>query len=221
EAAQQRGLLHGTGDTWLQLPPPPRSQAEPGNARERGSASRTASPAAPGSGRQSLQEARSQAEPGNEERAEGAIPHFQYKGLVPALDEASRVSFVYRQRLAHLVSEVPCSTCGGSRLREDAAATRWQNYTLGQLCDLPLGQTLALFKNLQLPKQQQQVAGEVLREITNRLQFLVDVGLEYLTLNRPAPTLSGGESQRIRLASQIGSGLTGVLYVLDEPTIGL
>src|SRR5262249_59566841 len=79
----------------------------------------------------------------------------------------------------------------------------------------------AVVKNVQLPKQQQQVAGEVLREITSRRQFLVDVGLEYLTLNRPAPTLSGGESQRIRLASQIGSGLTGVLYVLDEPTIGL
>src|SRR5207253_117464 len=74
---------------------------------------------------------------------------------------------------------------------------------------------------LKLTKTQQQVAGELLREIKNRLQFLVDVGLDYLTLARPAPTLSGGESQRIRLASQIGSGLTGVLYVLDEPTIGL
>src|SRR5204863_678872 len=74
---------------------------------------------------------------------------------------------------------------------------------------------------LRLTKEQQRVAGELLREITNRVQFLVDVGLDYLTLSRSAPTLSGGESQRIRLASQIGSGLTGVLYVLDEPTIGL
>src|SRR5205807_10157607 len=82
-------------------------------------------------------------------------------------------------------------------------------------------ETLAVFKNLKLAKAQQHVAGELLREIRSRLQFLVDVGLDYLTLNRPAPTLSGGESQRIRLASQIGSGLTGVLYVLDEPTIGL
>jgi excinuclease ABC subunit A len=146
---------------------------------------------------------------------------FQYKGLFPAIDEASRVSFVYRHKLDHLVSEVACSTCGGSRLRDDAAACRFQNYRLGQLCDLPLGQTWALFQNLKLSKAQQQVAGEVLREISNRLQFLVDVGLDYLTLSRPAPTLSGGESQRIRLASQIGSGLTGVLYVLDEPTIGL
>src|SRR5262249_29869106 len=139
EPAQQRGLLQGTGDAWLPLPRPPRpprSQALPGNARERGSASRTGpragveGDAGAGAGRQSLPEARSQAEPGNEEREERAeragesAPHFQYKGLFPALDEASRVSFVYRQRLAHLVSEVPCSTCGGSRLREDAAATR-------------------------------------------------------------------------------------------------
>jgi excinuclease ABC subunit A len=146
---------------------------------------------------------------------------FQYKGLFPAIDEASRVSFVYRHKLDHLVSEVPCSTCGGSRLRDDAAAVRFADRTLGQLCALPLGDTLKLFKELKLSKAHQQVAGEVLREIGNRLQFLVDVGLDYLTLARPAPTLSGGESQRIRLASQIGSGLTGVLYVLDEPTIGL
>jgi excinuclease ABC subunit A len=146
---------------------------------------------------------------------------FQYKGLFPAIDEAARVSFVYRHKLAHLVTEVPCSACGGSRLRSDAAACRFEGYTLGDLCHLPLGRTLKMFKDLKLSKTQQQVAGEVLREITNRLQFLVDVGLDYLTLSRPTPTLSGGESQRIRLASQIGSGLTGVLYVLDEPTIGL
>jgi excinuclease ABC subunit A len=146
---------------------------------------------------------------------------FQYKGLLPAVDEASRVSFVYRQRLDHIVSEVPCSTCGGSRLRADAAACRFQGHTLGELCRLPLGESLAFFKGLKLDRTQKQVAGELLREIRNRLQFLVDVGLDYLSLARPTPTLSGGESQRIRLASQIGSGLTGVLYVLDEPTIGL
>jgi excinuclease ABC subunit A len=148
-------------------------------------------------------------------------PRFQYKGLFPAVDEASRVSFVYRHRLDHLVSEVACSNCRGSRLRDDAAASRFQDLTLGELCALPLGDALNLFKGLKLTREQRQVAGELLREITNRLQFLVDVGLDYLTLARPTPTLSGGESQRIRLASQIGSGLTGVLYVLDEPTIGL
>ncbi len=146
---------------------------------------------------------------------------FQYKGLFPAIDEASRVSFVYRQRLDHLVSEVACGTCHGSRLRDDAAAVRFQGFTLGQVGDFPLGRALDFFKNLKLSKSDGKVAGELLREITNRLQFLADVGLDYLTLSRPAPTLSGGESQRIRLASQIGSGLTGVLYVLDEPTIGL
>src|SRR5439155_825252 len=122
-------------------------------------------------------------------RASFTGPRFQYKGLFPAIDEASRVSFVYRQKLDHLVSEVPCSTCAGSRLRDDAAACRFAGYTLGQLCDLPLGQTLALFNDLKLTKTQQQVVGEVVREISNRLQFLVDVGLDYLTLSRPTPTL--------------------------------
>jgi excinuclease ABC subunit A len=152
---------------------------------------------------------------------------FQYKGVYPAVDEAARVSPALRQRLDHLVSEVPCSVCGGSRLRDDAAACRLAfaeqgpKLTLGELCDRQLSEALALFREMQVTPAQQQFAGELLREVRNRLQFLVDVGLDYLTLSRPAPTLSGGESQRIRLASQIGSGLTGVLYVLDEPTIGL
>jgi excinuclease ABC subunit A len=149
------------------------------------------------------------------------LPLFQYKGLLPALDEASRISHVYRARLDSLVSEVPCSSCHGSRLRDDAAAVRFAGRTLAQIAAMPLADALRWFRSLQLSAQQQQIAGEVLREIHNRLQFLVDVGLDYLTLDRPSPTLSGGEAQRIRLASQIGSGLTGVLYVLDEPTIGL
>ncbi len=146
---------------------------------------------------------------------------FQFKGLLAAVDEATRVSPVYRQKLDAVVQDVPCHRCGGSRLREDAAAVRFQGYTLGRLGDLPLQQALNFFENLRLPGEQSKVAGDLLREIRSRLRFLVDVGLEYLTLNRPAPTLSGGEAQRIRLASQIGSGLTGVFYVLDEPTIGL
>ena len=131
------------------------------------------------------------------------------------------MSWVYRHRLDHLVDEVPCSACRGSRVRPDAAATQFASLTLGAMCDKSLGDTLALFHNLRLSKHDQQVAGEVIREISSRLKFLVDVGLDYLTLARSGPTLSGGEAQRIRLASQIGSGLTGVLYVLDEPTIGL
>src|SRR5205085_2086335 len=97
---------------------------------------------------------------------------FQYKGLYPAIDEASRVSFVYRARLDHLVSEVPCSACAGARLRDDAAAVRFADRTVGQMGDLPVGQTLELFQQLKLTKQQLQVAGELLREVRSRLQFL-------------------------------------------------
>lgn len=149
------------------------------------------------------------------------LPQFQYKGLLPALDEASRISHIYRAKLDSVVTEVPCGTCNGSRLRDDAAAVRFAGRTLGELAAMPLAETLRWFEALRLSARERQIAGEVLREIRNRLQFLVDVGLDYLTLDRPGPTLSGGEAQRIRLASQIGSGLTGVLYVLDEPTIGL
>jgi excinuclease ABC subunit A len=148
-------------------------------------------------------------------------PSFQYKGVLPALSEAARVSFHYRHKLDDLVGDVPCSACNGARVREDAAACRFQKHTIGEVGAWPLRQTYEFFNNLGLSKDDQKIAGEVLREVKNRLKFLVDVGLDYVTLSRGTPTLSGGESQRIRLASQIGSGLTGVLYVLDEPTIGL
>ncbi|NBO92040.1 MAG: excinuclease ABC subunit UvrA [Planctomycetia bacterium] len=150
---------------------------------------------------------------------------FQYKGIFPAVDEATRVSMAYRQRLDQLVTEVPCSTCHGSRLKPEASAARLPlsevGLTMQQLCALPLADTLHQFEKFTPTPTQQKIAGELLREIGNRLRFLVDVGLDYVTLDRAGPTLSGGESQRIRLASQVGSGLTGVLYVLDEPTIGL
>ena len=146
---------------------------------------------------------------------------YQYKGLYPALEEASRLSQGLRGKLEHLVDEVECSTCGGSRLRDDAAAVRFRGQTIDEVCRTPLGDLLAKFVGWKLSSAERKIAGELVREVTNRLQFLVDVGLEYLTLGRGAPTLSGGEAQRIRLASQVGSGLTGVLYVLDEPTIGL
>ena len=116
---------------------------------------------------------------------------------------------------------MPCAGCMGGRLRDDAAAVRFKGFTLDQISRWPLGQALAFFKDLALDADEQHIAGDLLREVRDRLKFLVDVGLDYLSLARGTPTLSGGESQRIRLASQIGSGLTGVLYVLDEPTIGL
>ena len=146
---------------------------------------------------------------------------FQYKGLYPALDEASRLSPALRGRLEHLVDEIECSACGGSRLRDDAAAFRLRGRTLDELNRQPLGPLLDWFTAWKPSATERKIAGELVREVVNRLRFLVDVGLDYLTLGRPAPTLSGGEAQRIRLASQVGSGLTGVLYVLDEPTIGL
>ena len=109
----------------------------------------------------------------------------------------------------------------GARLRDDSAAARFQGFTLDQISRWPLGKALAFFKDLPLDEDERHIAGDLVREVRDRLTFLVDVGLDYLTLARGTPTLSGGESQRIRLASQIGSGLTGVVYVLDEPTIGL
>ncbi len=146
---------------------------------------------------------------------------FTYKGLYPAIDEASRISYDYRLSLQDLVGEAPCSVCGGDRVRDDAAAVRINDMTLPRLCRLPLAETLEFLNTLTLTKEQESIAGDLLNESKHRLSFLVDVGLHYLNLDRGMPTLSGGESQRIRLAGQIGRALTGVLYVLDEPTIGL
>ena len=126
-----------------------------------------------------------------------------------------------RGKLDPLIDEVECSTCDGTRLRDDAASVRLKNLTIGQIGRLPLERLVAELATWKWTTEEKKVAGELIREIQTRVQFLVDVGLEYLTLARPAPTLSGGEAQRIRLASQVGSGLCGVLYVLDEPTIGL
>jgi excinuclease ABC subunit A len=146
---------------------------------------------------------------------------FQFKGLFPALEEASRVSYSHRRQLSELVGEIPCPACDGSRLRDDAAAVRFQKLTLQQLCEMPLDDALAFLQKIKLTGNDRKIAGDLLDEARHRLSFLVDVGLDYLTLSRSLPTLSGGETQRIRLAGQIGRALTGVTYVLDEPTIGL
>ena len=154
--------------------------------------------------------------------ARAAAPiSFQYKGLYPACEEASRVSYAYRGKLRNHVGEVPCSSCTGSRLRDDAGAVRLNGLTIGQFCELPLSEAFEFLKTIKLKAREKKIAGDLLSEAVSRLAFLVDVGLTYLSLSRPLPTLSGGESQRIRLAGQIGRALTGVLYVLDEPTIGL
>jgi len=160
------------------------------------------------------------------EPASSAAPtriRVQFKGFFPAIDEATRISWQHRLRLGELVSEVPCRVCEGSRLRDTSAAVRVDGRTLPDVCRLSIADAQKFFNALSrhLSPHQRTVAGELLHEINARLRFLIDVGLDYLSLDRAAPTLSGGETQRIQLASQIGSGLTGVLYVLDEPTIGL
>ncbi|MFM2091984.1 MAG: hypothetical protein RLZZ127_2473, partial [Planctomycetota bacterium] len=126
-----------------------------------------------------------------------------------------------RERLSRYFANHPCEACGGSRLRPESAAVRLGGTTLPDLCRMTIGEAHALFERLELKGERAVIAQGVLKEVRARLRFLLDVGLEYLTLDRSGPTLSGGEAQRIRLASQIGSELTGVLYVLDEPSIGL
>lgn len=146
---------------------------------------------------------------------------FQWKGFFPAIDEATRVSWQYRMKLQDLVTDVACQSCGGGRVKPYPASARLDGRTIVDACAMSLADAASFFKSLKLDARRAKIAGELLHEIRARIAFLLDVGLDYLSLDRAAPTLSGGESQRIRLASQIGSGLTGVLYVLDEPTIGL
>ncbi len=146
---------------------------------------------------------------------------FCFRGIYPTLDVAARTSPTLRMRLEAYTAEVECVSCRGSRLRPEAAKARFHELTIAEFVSMPLGELLALFDGWKLNSREQKIAGELVREIVGRLRFLVEVGLDYLTLGRAANSLSGGEAQRIRLAGQLGSGLCGVLYVLDEPTIGL
>lgn len=159
--------------------------------------------------------------PGRKTKKTRPMFRFQFKGVYPGLEEAAKLSPSLRGRLNQFVDEVECSACSGSRLRDDASATRYFDYTIDQLTAMPLEQLQTVVNKWKLSKREQRIAGELLREIKSRTRFLNDVGLGYLTLARTANSLSGGEAQRIRLASQLGGGLCGVLYVLDEPTIGL
>ena len=126
-----------------------------------------------------------------------------------------------RERYQAYMREIPCPVCDGARLKPEVLAVRVGELSIAQLCELPISEARDFLADLNLSGQAAQIAGSVLTEINARLGFLVDVGLDYLSLARGAATLSGGEAQRIRLATQIGSGLVGVLYVLDEPSIGL
>ena len=146
-----------------------------------------------------------------------------FEGIVPNIERRYRdtESQMVREDLAKFLSTQHCPDCNGTRLKLEARHVFIDNHDLPSLVALPVGDALAYFNKLKLSGSKGTIAEKILKELRDRFTFLVDVGLNYLTLNRSAETLSGGEAQRIRLASQIGAGLVGVMYILDEPSIGL
>ncbi len=157
------------------------------------------------------------------ERGKLVLKEHAFEGIIPNLERRYKEtdSLAVREELAKYISNTTCPTCEGTRLRQEARHVKVGSKTLHEISHLPLAEARDYFETIQLTGHKAQVAEKILKEITSRLQFLINVGLDYLSLDRSAETLSGGEAQRIRLASQIGSGLTGVMYVLDEPSIGL
>lgn len=146
----------------------------------------------------------------------------KFKGVLPILQrQYEGGTELVKHKLEQFIIDQPCPVCEGKKLKPEALAVKLGQYRILDLTEIPIRDAQERINNLKLSDRQMQIADLVLREIKARLQFLLDVGLDYLTLSRTAMTLSGGEAQRIRLATQIGSGLTGVLYVLDEPSIGL
>lgn len=148
---------------------------------------------------------------------------IDYIGIVDFLEKrlAETTSDGVRFRISRFTNSQPCPDCGGKRLRKEALAVRVGGKNIDELCAMPVKKLYDFFEGLQLGASKGLIAERILKEIRARIKFLMDVGLEYLTLSRSAVSLSGGEAQRIRLATQIGSGLSGVLYILDEPSIGL
>lgn len=146
-----------------------------------------------------------------------------FEGVIPNMERRYREteSLAVREELTKYISQQPCPECGGSRLRIEARHVFLDGRPLHEIAQLPISAALAFFSDLQLDGKRAAIADKITREIISRLAFLANVGLDYIDLARSAATLSGGESQRIRLASQIGAGLVGVMYVLDEPSIGL
>jgi excinuclease ABC subunit A len=149
--------------------------------------------------------------------------HTHYEGVVPYLQRrhSEAESDYMREQIEGYMREVACPECGGARLRPESLGVTVAGLNIFQLCDLSIAKSAEFLASLELSERDRMIAERVVREVNARMRFLLDVGLDYLTLNRSAGTLAGGEAQRIRLASQIGSGLVGVLYVLDEPSIGL
>ena len=148
---------------------------------------------------------------------------LSFEGIINNLKRrlAESKSDFIRFEIGKFVREITCPTCKGKRLNESALSVKIKGKNIAEVCDMSVGELLPYFDDLNLSIEKAEIAKSILKEIRARLKFLSDVGLEYLTLSRSAETLSGGESQRIRLATQIGSGLSGVLYILDEPSIGL
>ncbi len=146
-----------------------------------------------------------------------------FDGVIPDLKRRYHEtdSATAREEIAQYMRPLPCQTCGGDRLRKEAVAVKIADHNIVEVTAFSIGQAYQYFRKLTLSQQEHNIAKRIVKEIKERLKFLTNVGLEYLSLNRSAATLSGGESQRIRLATQIGSSLMGVLYVLDEPSIGL
>jgi excinuclease ABC subunit A len=146
-----------------------------------------------------------------------------YEGVVNNLQRrfAETDSEYSRMRISQYMNERPCPECGGARLKRESLMVRVGENNINQISELSIKEAERFFRELTLDRRDTVIAGRILKEINARLKFLIDVGLDYLTVNRAAASLAGGEAQRIRLATQIGSGLTGVLYILDEPSIGL
>ena len=153
----------------------------------------------------------------------GRVYNMNFEGVIPNLERRHRDtdSEFQRKDIERFMRVRKCQTCGGKRLKPVVLAVRVAGLNIVEICDLAIDEAVELFKNLELNKQQKFISTQILKEISSRLGFMNNVGLNYLELSRAANTLSGGEAQRIRLATQIGSGLQGVLYVLDEPSIGL
>ncbi|MEZ9140816.1 MULTISPECIES: excinuclease ABC subunit UvrA [unclassified Shewanella] len=157
------------------------------------------------------------------DRGDVVIRNHPFEGILNNMDRRYREteSNSVRDELSKFINTQSCKSCGGSRLREEARNVFIGDLTLPQLTEWSIGEALGYFKDIHFAGQKAQIAEKILKEVGDRLGFLVNVGLNYLSLDRSADTLSGGEAQRIRLASQIGAGLVGVMYVLDEPSIGL
>src|SRR5713101_1810014 len=158
-----------------------------------------------------------------DERGRTLVKEHAFEGILPNLERRYREtdSLVVREELAKYLNTKACPACGGTRLRTEARHVKVADKAIYEVSGIPLKQTLDFFGKLRLSGAKQSIAEKIVKEIVSRLSFLNNVGLDYLSLDRSADTLSGGEAQRIRLASQVGSGLTGVMYVLDEPSIGL